>query len=108
VNGGEPVVRVLDRPALGELEAFAAAMRAAGAADESVVGADISPSLEQRNSGFILRLWGYPRTSLGGTPYSPPPGPEPGTKAPRRPGWIARRRREVRSRSALLGRPDED
>ena len=42
-------------------EAFAAAMRAAGAADWSVVGADIRPGGVRLNSGPLTALWGYPR-----------------------------------------------
>jgi hypothetical protein len=42
-------------------EAFAAAMRDAGAEDWSVVGADIRPGGRRLNSGPLTALWGFPR-----------------------------------------------
>jgi hypothetical protein len=58
---------------LGELERFAAAMRAEGAEDGSVVGADIRPSSQRRNAGTLAVLWGYPRSTTGDAD-PPPPG----------------------------------
>jgi hypothetical protein len=70
----EPVQQPMALSSLAELEAFAAAMRAAGAEDGSVVGADIAPSMGRRNAGFITRLWGHPRAIRSATPA---PGEEP-------------------------------
>jgi hypothetical protein len=59
----EPVRLLTPHSTLEEIEAFTAAMRAAGAQDNSVVFADIKPSGIRRHYGMITRLGGYPHTT---------------------------------------------
>lgn len=64
--GDEPVQWLTPLSVLGELEDFAAAMRAAGADRNSVIIADIIPSRSRRHAGFLARLGGYPHATRGG------------------------------------------
>jgi hypothetical protein len=77
--GDEPVQAEVTLSTLGALEAFCATMRADGAEDRSVVGADITPMMLRRNAGLITRLWGYPRSTLTLTAARPDEGAPPET-----------------------------
>lgn len=99
-----PVQVPTPRSTLGELEAFALAMRAAGATGDSVFGVDIIPASDRRNAGFCAVLWGHPQATRGGDLAAPPPGrssigaaARPSVGAPQRTRsvkarWWARRR----------------
>jgi hypothetical protein len=86
--GEEPVQLLTPNSTLGELEDFAAAMRAGGAGRSSIILASIEPSMDRRHSGFVTRLGGYPHASRGaaapeaGSATAGPVSGHPETAAP--------------------------